>query len=277
MVNGLLLGDGSGGGGGGGLHFRNPADSFIAADLATARTARDTYFGLAANAAALLQFQGDRSLAIILGVTAATERTFETNIGEPGDAYAAADWVERTDAVQGDRGRNGVPGAPGGGAWELVGTFQGATSSNTFVDARFNWDDDTDFYGAQFNVNATMLMIYPHVIIDPTDGVTASSAGTGSTNATRRPILETISGSAHMGHTAAGGALLSTSTGHTALTVRFFKYVPAAAQGGLTQAQVDARIATYARATPTGQIADAQIPTAIARDSEVTAAIAGPP
>ena len=38
---------------------------------------------------------------------------------------------------------------------------------------------------------------------------------------------------------------------------------------GLTQDQVDARIATYARATPTGQIADAQIPASIARDSEL--------
>ena len=44
--------------------------------------------------------------------------------------------------------------------------------------------------------------------------------------------------------------------------------------GGLTQAAVDARIAPYARAVPTGQIADAQIPSAIARDTEVAAAAA---
>ena len=39
--------------------------------------------------------------------------------------------------------------------------------------------------------------------------------------------------------------------------------------GGLDQAAVDARIAPYARATPSGQIADAQIPSSIARDSEL--------
>ena len=39
--------------------------------------------------------------------------------------------------------------------------------------------------------------------------------------------------------------------------------------GGLTQDQVDARIAPYARAAPTGQIGDAQIPAGIARDSEI--------
>ena len=39
--------------------------------------------------------------------------------------------------------------------------------------------------------------------------------------------------------------------------------------GGLSQAEVDARIATYARIAPSGTIADAQIPSGIARDSEL--------
>ena len=43
--------------------------------------------------------------------------------------------------------------------------------------------------------------------------------------------------------------------------------------GGLTQSQVDARIADYARAAPSGTIADAQIPQSIARDTEVAAAV----
>ena len=42
-----------------------------------------------------------------------------------------------------------------------------------------------------------------------------------------------------------------------------------APSGGLSQSQVDARIASYARISPSGQIADAQIPASIARDSEV--------
>ena len=41
------------------------------------------------------------------------------------------------------------------------------------------------------------------------------------------------------------------------------------ANEGLDQDEVDARIAPYARATPSGQIADAQIPPEIARDSEI--------
>ena len=41
--------------------------------------------------------------------------------------------------------------------------------------------------------------------------------------------------------------------------------------GGLNQNQVDARIAPYARATPSGQIADAQIPASITRDTELAA------
>ena len=40
----------------------------------------------------------------------------------------------------------------------------------------------------------------------------------------------------------------------------------------LSNATIDARIASYARATPTGTIADAQIPASIMRDSEFTAA-----
>ena len=43
---------------------------------------------------------------------------------------------------------------------------------------------------------------------------------------------------------------------------------------GLTQPQVDARIAPYARATPSGTMAEAQVPPEIARDSEVDSKIA---
>ena len=39
--------------------------------------------------------------------------------------------------------------------------------------------------------------------------------------------------------------------------------------GGLSESEVDARIATYARVTPSGTIADAQIPAGIARDTEL--------
>lgn len=64
---------------------------------------------------------------------------------------------------------------------------------------------------------------------------------------------------------ASGGTLLATL--HRNLTA----LPPSSAGGGLSQAQVDARIATYARISPTGQIADAQIPAGITRDSELAA------
>ena len=97
-----------GGGGGGGLHFREPPDSFIAASLAAARTARDTAFVSGGTLASVLdEYAGDPSLAIILGVTGATDRTFETYTGSPGDTYDSALWVERSDAVQGNKGDKG--------------------------------------------------------------------------------------------------------------------------------------------------------------------------
>ena len=100
----MPVGGGRGTGGGGGLHFRRPADSFNGADIAEARTARDTFFGAMANAAALAEFQNDDFLAIVLTVTGVTGNVFETYTGSPGDAYDADLWVERTDAIQGDRG-----------------------------------------------------------------------------------------------------------------------------------------------------------------------------
>ena len=92
-----------GGGGGGGLHLRRPPDVF--ADAA----ARDTYFTDAANGATrLAEFIADSSLAIIIG-TLTNPTSFQTYLGDA--TYNANQWVNRTDAVQGNDGR-GVP--PGG-------------------------------------------------------------------------------------------------------------------------------------------------------------------
>ena len=102
-----LLKPGGSGGGGGGLHFRNPADEFTGANLAACRTARDTYFNLAANAGAKAQFAADRSLAIILNPTNSADNTFETWIGSATDVSANALWVARTDAVRGAKGDTG--------------------------------------------------------------------------------------------------------------------------------------------------------------------------
>lgn len=87
-------------GGGGGLHFRVPPDLFAGANLAAAAAARDAYFGAPANAAALGEFQGDGSLAIVLRRGEADE-TFQTYLpGQAGQAYDATRWKNRLDAVQ---------------------------------------------------------------------------------------------------------------------------------------------------------------------------------
>ena len=91
------------GGGGGGLHFRKPDDEFKAANLAACRVLRDAYFGAAANAAALREFQGDQSLAIILNPANSTDNTFETYLGT-GTAYDSTRWLSSTDAIAGNTG-----------------------------------------------------------------------------------------------------------------------------------------------------------------------------
>ena len=126
-----FLSEGAGDGGGGGLHFRRPADEFVGASLAACRTSRDAYFGATANAAALREFQGDQSLAIILNPTSATDNTFETYLPSTG-AYDATQWRERTDAIEGNIGSQGrfeiiihanatsAPATPTGGSYDTA-------------------------------------------------------------------------------------------------------------------------------------------------------------
>ena len=106
---------GSGGAGGGGLHFRSPPDEFTGANLAACRTARDTAFSTGGTLAAVLaEYQGDQSLAIILNPSSSADNVFETYTpGQVGVAYAAAQWVARTDAVQGNPGTDGDDGSQG--------------------------------------------------------------------------------------------------------------------------------------------------------------------
>ena len=103
---------GSGGGtGGGGLRLRRPVDVFTGANLAGAESARNTYFQTT-SPAALAEFAGDPSLAILLRVTGQSD-AFQTYLGAPGDTYDADDWVDRTDVVQGETGGTGEAGRDG--------------------------------------------------------------------------------------------------------------------------------------------------------------------
>lgn len=106
-----------GGGGGGGLVLRKPPDEFTGATLAACRTARDTAFGTGGSlAGALSEYQANQSLAIILNPTGDDNNVFQTYApGQDGQAYNSAQWVDRTDAIQGNPGQDGDDGAPGQG------------------------------------------------------------------------------------------------------------------------------------------------------------------
>ena len=126
------------GGGGGGLHFRNPADTFTGADLAACRTARDAYFVAVATASALLEYQGNEFLSIVLNPADSTDNVFETYLpGNAGKAYAKTQWVERTDAIQGNIGAKGDTGdAIDATARSLAGTATlAAAKANTDLTA----------------------------------------------------------------------------------------------------------------------------------------------
>ena len=89
-----------GGGGGGGLHFRDPPDVFAT------NAARTTAFSAGGSVAGEhVQFSADRGLAIVIG-TLAVPTAFQTYTGDDG-VYVDASWLERTDAVRGQKGDEG--------------------------------------------------------------------------------------------------------------------------------------------------------------------------
>ena len=107
---GLVIGaKGGGGRGGGGLLFRTPTDIFTGADLPACRTARNSYFVAAANAAALASFQADQFLAIVLNPTNSTVNVFETYLSGNAGAYDSTKWIVRSGFVQGNTGPTGPP------------------------------------------------------------------------------------------------------------------------------------------------------------------------
>lgn len=128
-------GGAGGGAGGGGLVLRDPPDQFTGANAAAARTARDTFFALAANAAVLRQYQGNESLVILLAITG-SDPIWETYLpgDTPGDTYDSTMWVTRTDAVQGPTGAAGAGVVQGTAArpqlrWDAVNSRWNAVST----------------------------------------------------------------------------------------------------------------------------------------------------
>ena len=153
------------GGGGGGLQFRNPADEFTGADLAACRTARDTYFATTAGTAVLPRYQGNQSLAIILNPTNSTDNEFETYLpGQAGMAYDNTQWVDRTDAIEGNVGAQGrfeiiihtsatsAPATPTGGSYNTAaGTLTPPTG----------WTEAPTVPGTSEDVYASQAVIDP--------------------------------------------------------------------------------------------------------------------
>ena len=104
MADSNITGGGTGGGGGG-LHFRDPVDVFAnEAARTTAFSAGGTLVG------EHVQFESDRSLAIVIG-TIANPTQFQTYTG--GTTYDDDTWLDRADAVQGRTGATGGAGPAG--------------------------------------------------------------------------------------------------------------------------------------------------------------------
>ena len=113
---GLVIGA-TGGLVGVGLEPRDPANVFTGTNLAACRTARDTYFALTANAAALADYQAKPLLTIILDPTNSTANVFETYLPGNIGPYDKTKWVARSGFVQGTpgpTGKRGLKGPPGG-------------------------------------------------------------------------------------------------------------------------------------------------------------------
>ena len=199
--------------------------------------------------------------------------------GTPGATYyvrAASAWVTVTAAIEGPRGPGGVDGTAGGGAWDLLGTFSQTVSTvqdDIWLDLGFAWPTDTDWMiVSRLGGNASVPMYIPDIT-----GRTAGLVGGTPVAAQRRLVNDAgLAGTVYLGVTAAGGALIEFSQNHTtAVTIRFFEYVPSDVQamgGGTSEARVQQLINATSLSALQGMVTDAQIPDAIFRDAELTAA-----
>ena len=240
--------DGIRAGGGGGLHFRDPPDVF--ADEA----ARSTYF-TTTDTTAYLDFVLNRSLSVIIGTL--DNGTFWTYTGSTG-VYDDSQWVERTDAVQ------GVPGAPGGGAIEEVGTFtaSGTRTSMEFLDTGLAIGN-AEFMAYQLNDGSGVArlpgMVWFHVgtlttIVPASAGDTAVLTGT-TQNALQMPETVGVAITSNLlgGHTAVAGGnlLLATVNADEDFYVVLFRYLHVVPQG-LNEDMVNALIREFLANATTG-------------------------
>ena len=268
MPNSNILRGRGGGGGGAGFTLGPATNTFgvITTTMAAAVTLRDDY--ATANADWLAQYDANGALMVRL-----------LHTGTPGATYyvrAASAWVTVTAAIEGPRGPGGIDGTAGGGAWDLLGTFSQTVSTvqdDIWLDLGFAWPTDTDWMiVSRLGGNASVPMYIPDIT-----GRTAGLVGGTPVAAQRRLVNDAgLAGTVYLGVTAAGGALIEFSQNHTtAVTIRFFEYVPSDVQamgGGTSEARVQQLINATSLSALQGMVTDAQIPDAIFRDAELTAA-----
>ena len=273
MPNSNLLAGSGGGGGGGGLHFRDPADVF--AD----DTARSTYF-TTTDTTAFGEFVRDRTLAIVIG-TIANPTAIQTYLGDAG-TYDDTMWVSRLDAVQGPAGRAGSDGTPGGGAWNSLGSHSESDphASNDFFGTGITIPDGRPVIGYRLagnqnslEQNAGIMMISANLLFSKA----AADDGDTSTddNSVHLPEFSSggvVTGTVHAGYTSSRELLIATTTANQTTSIEVFEYVPATAQGGRTDAEIQALIDATPLSNLQGEVADSQIPASIFRDAEFTAA-----
>ena len=269
--------------GGGGFTEGPATNTFTGTTKTIAEAARDTY--AAANAAWLAQYDADGTLYITL--TVGTAITFQVrfgsvwidatafrkgDMGDKGDAGTAA--VDGTDGTDGIDGVAGTDGAPGGGAFELVGTFTatiGAGNDDIWLDMGFNWPVDSKWirYSAAHRVfDFDGEMVYGEGGVG---GLPAVAVGAASTTTTRLQYGEAYTGVMYFGRTAANRAVVEFSASAGAVVVSFYKYIPAEeGPPGVTRTdgEIQAIINASSLSSLQGQVTDAQIPAAIARDAE---------
>ena len=210
----ISIGPGGGsGGGGGGLAIRNPVDEFTGATLAATRTARDTYFATTAGVAALVEFQANPSLAIILNPASTTRNDWETyRPGQSGMAYNSGQWLDRGNTVQGNPGSAAMVNAAN--VDPLILAYMGGIAGLTLAEAQI-----------------------PAAIARDTEIATAITNLIGGAD-TAHDTLGELADQLISGITLTGTTLNVTRVGGTSFTVALAGLMG----GGLTQTQVEALI-----------------------------------
>ena len=230
---------GSGDGGGQGFALGPASNSFGSTTTTrpAAEAARNAYAN--ANADWLAEYNANRSNYIRLLWTGNAVAFQRRNAA--GDA-----WEDVTGVVTGPTGPGGLDGAPGGGAIEAAGMYDGTAprGANVFVATGLMLGErgDTPFVLYRLVPNTLVLLWFD---TDALYGIATAAAGdTGTDGSAGPPVVartrlrlpesagSSVSGSLDAGLTAENELLLSTTSSNVDITVEFFRYIPSALQGG---------------------------------------------